>query len=573
MSSESSRVIIVDDMMINRMILSSLLASNGVQSDQVESGIECLEMCKEKDYDLILLDHRMPDFDGVDTFMALKDIFKEKGKEIPVICHTIEEGRKNINLYKAAGFADVLIKPIDPRELSEVLMRYLPEEDALANEEAKKQEEKEKETEENVPIDTRDELDKLPVWLKSVPHLDLVKGVENTGSAEDYVDALYIFMTSIEEKSKQIETFCREEDTTMYRLSVHSLKSMSSLVGARDLSALAKELEKASDEFDIKTIKDKTPELVSFYRKFKDLLAPIKDDSDVESLIEEAVEEAKKEEEPTVSYNAKTIIYIRQNKGIVTKGVEKNLKKAGFNIITVADEPDEIISHRDEADIILYHPISHKDSHIGITMNVLGEIIRDDSKILLLMGDVADLDIARESQGVTLVTKIYERPVDMDGFVEDITYMSEVMEEYRHKKTIYIVDDDPDYTAVVTRWLSKEYSMSAFNSGEEFLVGLNACKPDLILMDYEMPRLDGYELMKRIRSNEDTKDIPVIFLTGKNDKEHVFRILNYKPDGYLLKMSQKDGLLDVIERFFSELMYKKAAAGPPEIVDDDEKEE
>ena len=102
MDREASRVIIVDDMVINRMIISSLLASNGVLADQAESGRECIEMCRDKEYDLILLDHRMPEYDGVDTLLELKELFKEQGREVPVVCHTTEEGRSNINLYKAA---------------------------------------------------------------------------------------------------------------------------------------------------------------------------------------------------------------------------------------------------------------------------------------------------------------------------------------------------------------------------------------------------------------------------------------------------------------------------------------
>ena len=98
MENGISQVLIVDDMMINRMILSSLLSAGGVASDQAENGRECLEMCKKKDYDLILLDHRMPEPDGVDTFVALKEIFKKRGRSVPVICHTTDEGRKNINL-------------------------------------------------------------------------------------------------------------------------------------------------------------------------------------------------------------------------------------------------------------------------------------------------------------------------------------------------------------------------------------------------------------------------------------------------------------------------------------------
>lgn len=81
----------------------------------------------------------MPDLDGVDTLVRLKEIFKEKRRNTPVVCHTTDEGRRNINLYKAAGFSDVLIKPIDPKQLSEILLTYLASED----EETKEAQEKE----------------------------------------------------------------------------------------------------------------------------------------------------------------------------------------------------------------------------------------------------------------------------------------------------------------------------------------------------------------------------------------------------------------------------------------------
>ena len=121
------RVLIVDDMVVNRLILSELLESNGVASDLAESGKECIDLCRENTYDLILLDHRMPELDGIDTLLQLKRIFEAQGRVIPVVCHTTEDARNNTNLYKAAGFADVLFKPIQPKLLSEILMRYLPE--------------------------------------------------------------------------------------------------------------------------------------------------------------------------------------------------------------------------------------------------------------------------------------------------------------------------------------------------------------------------------------------------------------------------------------------------------------
>lgn len=104
-----------------------MLTTLGISCDLAESGRECLSLCQNNTYDLILLDHRMPDMDGVDTLVQLKEIFLRTGAETPVICHTADEGRNYINLYKAAGFADVLIKPADPGELMVMLMKYLPD--------------------------------------------------------------------------------------------------------------------------------------------------------------------------------------------------------------------------------------------------------------------------------------------------------------------------------------------------------------------------------------------------------------------------------------------------------------
>ena len=275
MDNSVSKVLIVDDMPINRMVLASLLATNKVSSDQVESGMECLKLCRENDYDLILLDHRMPELDGVDTFVMLKEIFKEKGREVPVVCHTVENAQSNINLYKAAGFADVLIKPIDPKQLSSVLMTYLPEKDVVSIQEEELLVREETLEHEPEDMDVRDELDKLPMWLNTVPHIDLVAGVANCETAEDYVDALYIFYSSIEEKSGEIENALLNEDWTMFTLYVHSLKSIAGLVGARDLSEHAKELESASKERQINTVKNVTPTMLSEYRRFIDLLSPI----------------------------------------------------------------------------------------------------------------------------------------------------------------------------------------------------------------------------------------------------------------------------------------------------------
>ncbi len=271
-TKSQSRVLIVDDMRVNRMILSSLLASNGVLTDLAESGEECLELCRKNKYDLILLDHRMPGIDGVDTFVQLKEIFKEQGREVPVVCHTVEAAKDNINLYKAAGFADVLIKPIQPQQLSEVLMKHLPEGSV---------QEKQPREDENAHLKV--EITKLPKWLSDVPELDISSGMENCETADDYMEVLSVFASSVTEKADEIERLLNEEDYSHFTLKVHSLKTLARIVGALNLSTAAVELEVAGKNGDIETIKEKTPKLLASYRAYAGLLAQIEQDGEGEA--------------------------------------------------------------------------------------------------------------------------------------------------------------------------------------------------------------------------------------------------------------------------------------------------
>jgi HPt (histidine-containing phosphotransfer) domain-containing protein len=209
----------------------------------------------------------MPGIDGVDTFVQLKEIFKEQGREVPVVCHTVEAARDNINLYKAAGFAEVLIKPIQPQRLSEVLMTYLPEGSV---EDHRKRDDEE--------MKLKEELAKLPDWLSGVPGLDLSFGMGNCETAEDYMDALSVFAASVTEKADEIERLLEEDDLSHYVLKVHSLKSMARLVGALGLSETAAEMEAAGKAGNIELIREKTPKLLETYRAYADRLALLDED-------------------------------------------------------------------------------------------------------------------------------------------------------------------------------------------------------------------------------------------------------------------------------------------------------
>ena len=121
-------------------------------------------------------------------------------------------------------------------------------------------------------------------------------------------------------------------------------------------------------------------------------------------------------------------------------------------------------------------------------------------------------------------------------------------EPQRH--TILLVDDDEDFLALASRWLKADYTVAALRSGQKALQYLEGDRPDLVLLDYEMPEMDGPAVLERIRAMPGLRSLPVVFLTGTDDRENIKRAEDLRPEGFLLKTMGKKGLLMGIEAFF-----------------------
>ncbi len=115
------------------------------------------------------------------------------------------------------------------------------------------------------------------------------------------------------------------------------------------------------------------------------------------------------------------------------------------------------------------------------------------------------------------------------------------------RKRILVVDDSTIIHKAIKSHLEKDYDISTAISGAAALRFLKTKEANLILLDYEMPEMNGAEVLKALRENPLTASIPVIFLTGVNDTAKIQKVLRLKPDGYLLKPIDKDVLLSKIK--------------------------
>lgn len=115
-------------------------------------------------------------------------------------------------------------------------------------------------------------------------------------------------------------------------------------------------------------------------------------------------------------------------------------------------------------------------------------------------------------------------------------------------KTVLVVDDDALVLRSIKGLLEEDYEVMLANSGMKAMTTIGKKRPDLILLDYEMPVCDGRQTLEMIKADDDIKDIPVVFLTGVNDREHIEAVLKLLPSGYLLKPVSKDKLLGTINK-------------------------
>lgn len=131
---------------------------------------------------------------------------------------------------------------------------------------------------------------------------------------------------------------------------------------------------------------------------------------------------------------------------------------------------------------------------------------------------------------------------------EEINVPAEIVEMAKPKHVL-VVDDDIVMLRTINNWLKEVFKVSVAKSGMEAIKFLGKDKPDLILLDYNMPVCDGVQTLKMIRSDESLKDIPVFFLTGVDNQEQIKKALELKPEGYILKSNGADYLLSKIEAY------------------------
>ena len=270
-----AHILIVDDTAMNLTVAKGLLKNTCINIDTASSGEESIELTKDRKYDLILMDQRMPNMDGVTAMKHIKEDKESINTSTPVICLTADAVSGARERYLSEGFEGYLSKPIDGRGLLDALVEYLP-----------------KNKIQYVEISEKAEVKSTPEVI--VESLDREKALHYCNNDEEFYNTLLEeYVKESKEKSASIEDCYAKKDWKNYSVYVHSLKSTSKMIGAMKLSEIAAGLEKASDEGNIEKVEADHESMFSMYKslveeisKTMDIKTEEKNDSKDDEIME-----------------------------------------------------------------------------------------------------------------------------------------------------------------------------------------------------------------------------------------------------------------------------------------------
>jgi CheY-like chemotaxis protein len=245
------RVLVVDDVVTNLDVAKGILLPYGLTVDCADGGREAVRLVREGEhrYDLIFMDHMMPEMDGVEAVRVIREIGSEYARNVPIVALTANALTGNDNMFKEHGFQDFLSKPIDIMKMDVVLNTWVKD--------AKR--EKERSAADGDPAPPKARPKTPPAGTRGtaslggarIEGLDMEDGLRRLGGKESvYITILRSFAGSMPAMLERVRT-CDADNLPDYTIAVHGIKGGCRNVGAKALGDEAEALEMAAKAGDL----------------------------------------------------------------------------------------------------------------------------------------------------------------------------------------------------------------------------------------------------------------------------------------------------------------------------------
>lgn len=245
----------------------------------------------------------------------------------------------------------------------------------------------------------------------------------------------------------------------------------------------------------------------------------------------------------------RSVVIVRSSETFLVSTLEDHLTEAHYNVEAIFPDIDEIKRFSNLPSLVIVYGSEELLREKKALLYLKDQVI-EDGDVLLFIGSLEERNEFYHIVPEPMVRKTLLRPLNLRELLHSVKLLEDEQKVEDERKRILVVDDDGMYLRTVQNWLSEKYNVTPVNSGAAALSFLSKHDVDLILLDYEMPVVDGSTVLEMIRSEAYNEDIPVFFLTGKSDKKTVMKLLDLKPDGYLLKSMSGFKILNAIAEFF-----------------------
>lgn len=263
-----AEILIVDDNAVNLTVAEGLLEPLKMHVDTAASGKEAIDKIGKFHYDIVFMDHMMPELDGVETTRIIRR-FHQEYNDVPIIALTANAVEGTKERFCQEGMNDFVAKPIELRMLISKVRQWLPIE-------------KIQKAKGMAQPETKDA-------HIVVGDLDVAYALKFLGTEELFWSVLKVYYKAIEKKAKLIKTLEEAENWTDFTIEVHALKSSSKQIGAIALSERAAALEKAGNARDSEFIHKNTDRLLEKYLGYRFVFKPFLPDESAEAAGQDSI--------------------------------------------------------------------------------------------------------------------------------------------------------------------------------------------------------------------------------------------------------------------------------------------
>ncbi len=483
--TKNARVLVVDDNEVNLHVASYLLKQFNIDVETASSGKLALATLGKADYDIIFMDHMMPEMTGVEAARAIRKL-GGKYLNVPIVAlsaNVLDEARRE---FTSAGMNDFLSKPIELNKLSAMLKKWLPQEKMTAP-----AAEFGAVATAALSLSPSTGLEELKKVMSGIQEVDVDIGLKHTlNNPAIYITVLKACSEQLEKKIPFMLEVQENGDYNRLKIEVHGMKSALANIGANVISQEAAGIEKD-------LVNDANTAAVARMPHFITSLEKLQ--RDLAGLFERREEKPALSSQESAHYDLKQLFQALQQSLLLGE-----LEKARDVITEIDSMGDERIGSFAQSALVLLENGSIEN---------LGKLV----KVLL---DKLDYN-------------------------------------YYRKNTVFIVDDDITNLKLLQKILGEIYKAVPINSGKQALKMLDNKKPDLIILDIEMPEMDGFELLAELKARPDCREIPVIFLTGTQGYDREIKCLEMGAVDYIHKPVQPQLVLARIKTHIELQAYRR----------------